>query len=104
MQTNGFLSLSSCLAPLYYRLLRIVATGLSATALVVALVCGIVALTPVRGPGDSAFYSLAGFIALAALVVFLLAGNVMLQLRMVRILTEHSLNTTGSMPHSPQDR
>lgn len=88
MQNNVLLSSCSCLAPLYYQLLRVVATGLSVAALVVALVCGIVALTPVKGPGDSAFYALSGVIALTALVLFMMAGSVMLQLRMIRMLSE----------------
>lgn len=82
------LSLHSCLKGLYEWVLWLVAIGVSVVSMIVALVCGIVAMTPVKGPADSAFYSLSGAIALTALVLFMLAGSVMLQLRMIRMLRE----------------
>lgn len=88
MKITPKLSLHTWLKGLHERVLRLVATGVSVVSLIVALACGIVALTPVKGPADSAFYSLSGVIALTALVLFMMAGSVMLQFRMIRILNE----------------
>lgn len=104
MNTPPKRSLRTGFRLLHERVLRIVVTGVSAASLVVALVCGATALTPVKEPADSAFYSFAGVIALAALVLFMLAGGVILQLRMLRILTGAAAGTCGHQPPSEESQ
>lgn len=103
MKKNSCKSIFSFLVLFYHRLLYIVATFISAASLFVSLSCGVVALTPVKGPADSAFYSMAGLISLAALVLFMLAGGIVLQLRIIRLWSENFIENKNNPLQSSQD-
>lgn len=103
MQKITCKSICSCLVPFYHRLLYIVAAFISAASLLAFLICVVVALTPVKGPADSAFYAMAGLIALVALVLFMLAGGVMLQLKIVRFWAGNLIEIKSNQLLTSQD-
>ena len=80
------------------------AAFISAASLLVSLICGVVALTPVKGSADSAFYSVAGLIALVALVLFILAGGVILQLKIIRFWSGQVIEVNRGHLSSSQDK